>query len=298
MKKQTLLLLLIPLIMSSCNQPAAPSYVPEDDNYKLVWSEEFEGTSLNTETWGYMLGNGNEYNNPGWGNDELEYYKQENVSVKNGELHITAKREQTKVRYDGDERDTTYKYTSGRITSSGKVSFKYGKIEAKIKLPAERGLWPAFWMFPEESAYGNWPHSGEIDIMEANGGSSQASSAALHYSLSNGQHTWQVGGKSYGGRGNPGSITDYHVYGVIWEEDQFDFYVDESIILTVPRRVWSTAAVSKSTNENAPYDKEFHFLLNMAVGGNYVHNDEPSVNFTEADMVVDYIRVYQYDEGE
>lgn len=283
MKKQRLLLLLIPLLMSSCNKPA-----PANDPYKLVWSDEFSGTSLNEENWSYMIGNGAEYGNPGWGNSELEYYKKENVSVRDGELHITAKKEEV-----GD-----FHYTSARIRTAGKVSFKYGKIEARIKLPAARAMWPAFWMLPEDfQVYGAWPHCGEIDIMEANGGSPQASTAALHYSTSNGQHTYVTGAKGYGGRGQQGSIADFHIYGIIWDVDQFEFYVDDSIILTVPRRTWSTAAVSKETNPNAPFDKEFHILLNMAVGGNYVNNNEPDSDFTEADMIVDYIRAYQY-EGE
>ena len=282
MRNRLVILSLIHLLMTSCNQPAAVN-----NPYKLVWSDEFSGSSLDEEYWGYMIGNGAEYGNPGWGNSELQYYKRENVSVYDGELHITAKKETV----------NEFNYTSARIRTAGKVAFKYGKIEARIKLPTENGMWPAFWMLPEDfTVYGPWPHCGEIDIMEANGGAN-TSSAALHYSTSTGSHTYQVGGKGYGGRNNNGSIADYHIYRVIWEPEQFDFYVDNEVILTVPRRTWTTGAVSKDVNPNAPFDKGFHILLNMAVGGNYVNNVAPDLNFTEADMVVDYIRVYQY-EGE
>lgn len=278
MNKKVFLTLLIPLLITSCNT-ASPK------PYKLVWSDEFSGDSLDMNTWSYMIGNGAEYGNAGWGNHEIEYYREDNVSVIDGELHIKAKKES----YGG------FEYTSGRIRTAGKVSFLYGKIEARIKLPAERAMWPAFWMLPEDFiTYGGWPMCGEVDIMEANGGSPKGSTAALHYSSPSGVHDYKVGAIGYGGRGGSNTtIADYHIYSVIWDVTKFRFYVDNSLILTVPRSTWSTSAVSKEENPNAPFDKEFHLLLNMAIGGDYVNGDTPTSTFQEADMVVDYIRVYQ-----
>ena len=186
-----------------------------------------------------------------------------------------------------------FEFTSSRIRTEGKFSFLYGKVEARIALPAGKGMWPAFWMLPEEWKYGGWPDSGEIDIMEANGGSLGGSSAALHYSRVKGQDTYNMGYNSLNLR-NGESITDFHLYGLEWEEESIIFLVDNKEILNVPMRGWSTAAVDKSENPYAPFDQKFHFLLNVAVGGNYVNFVNPDADFTESEMVVDYIRVYQY----
>lgn len=277
-------LLLLPVFLVGCsnNKDKAPK-IP--DGYKLFFEDNFDGDSLNENYWSYQIGDGTP--NTGWGNQELEYYRKENVSVKDGQLHITAKRES----YGG------YDFTSARIRTTGKVFFKYGIVEARISLPAEKAMWPAFWMLPEEWKYGGWPDSGEIDIMEANGGSQYGTSCALHYSISKGSDVYQTGYNNMNKRGEtPSSITEFHVYKLDWQEENISFYVDDRLILDVPERTWSSGAVDKETNPLAPFDQDFHILLNMAVGGNYVKNVTPDPNFTSADMVVDYVRVYTYDE--
>lgn len=282
--KKVFKMLLLPLLLTGCNGKKEDTpKVP--DGYKLFFEDNFDGEELNEEYWSYQTGDGTP--NTGWGNQELEYYRKENVSVKDGKLYITAKRES----YGG------YDYTSARIRTTGKVFFKYGIVEARISLPAEKAMWPAFWMLPEEWKYGGWPDSGEIDIMEANGGSEYGTSCALHYSVSKGSDTYQTGYNNMKKRGEePSSITEFHVYKLDWQEDVISFYVDDRLILEIPERTWSSGTVNKDENPLAPFDQNFHILLNMAVGGNYVKNVEPDADFESADMVVDYVRVYTYDE--
>lgn len=288
---KTRLLFLIPLIGMVCiscskGKKGSTSNVQNSvsipDGYDLLWNDEFDGDALSND-WSCMIGNGHEYGNPGWGNGELEYYQEENAFVEDGQLHIVAKR----------EKHGEYDYTSARIRTAGKFAFTYGKVEAKIALPGGKGMWPAFWMLPEEFKYGGWPDSGEIDIMEANGGSLYGTSAALHYSRTQGVDTYDFGYHSLNVREGI-TITDFHIYGLEWEEEEIRFYVDDDEVLKVPMRGWSSGTVDKEINPRAPFDRDFHFLLNVAVGGNYVNNVEPDLDFTQSEMLVDYIRVYQY----
>ena len=161
---------MLPVILAGCSNKK--SSIPE--GYQLFFEDEFEGTELNQDVWSYETGNGNN----GWGNGEVEYYKKENAVVKDGKLHIVAKKEQV-----GD-----FEYTSARIKTANKIKFTYGIVEAKITLPAKTAMWPAFWMMPNDSKYGGWPHSGEIDIMEANGKNEYGTSSAIHYSMEGGAH--------------------------------------------------------------------------------------------------------------
>ena len=281
--RKCVLLTLIPLLLCNCGG----SDIPQIDGYHLLWSDEFDGGELNQDNWECMIGNGHEYGNPGWGNGELEYYKKENAFVQDGKLIIRAKREEAEG----------FDFTSARIRTTKKVFFKYGRVEASIKLPAEKAMWPAFWMLPEEFAYGGWPDSGEIDIMEANGGSKYGTSAALHYSIQKGVDTYDLGYNAFNVREKE-SFEDFHVYAVEWEKEEFRFYVDDKEVLKVPLRTWGSGTVKKEDNPYAPFDKDFHILLNMAIGGNYVSNVNPEASFTSADMEVDYVRVYQLNEGE
>ena len=284
-----IILLMCGILSSGCanKQKTATGTIPIPEGYDLLWADEFDSNELNDQYWSYMIGNGAEYGNPGWGNGELEYYTDENTYVKDGNLHIVVKRE-NKGNFD---------YTSARIRTEKKFSFKYGKVEAKIALPEGKGLWPAFWMLPEEWVYGGWPDSGEIDIMEANGGSLYGTSAALHFSKVAHQDTYEYGYHSLDRR-NDEKITDFHTYGLEWEEEEIRFYVDDDEVLKVPMRGWGSGTVNKSDNPYAPFDQKFHFLLNVAVGGNYINNVEPDLDFEQSEMVVDYIRVYQYQDQE
>ncbi len=278
--KKFLSFIVLPILLTGCIS-INKSDVPQ--GYQLYFEDEFEGDSLDPSVWSYEIGNGN----GGWGNSELEYYKKENAVVKDGKLHIIAKREKV----------GNFDYTSARIKTANKMKFKYGIVEAKISLPAEKGMWPAFWMMPNTSEYGGWPHSGEIDIMEANGNYEYGTSCAIHYSLPGGAHTYDTGYNNMKTRDYISSFTEFHVYKVDWNEENIAMYVDDRLIKEFPQRMWSTTTVDKETNPAAPFDQEFYVLFNMAVGGNYVKNDEPNGGFTSSEMVIDYLRVYTY-EGE
>ena len=286
---QLFLLSICGILCISCNltkptkDSSSSSIIPVPSGYSLIWNDEFDEEELNDQYWSYMIGNGAEYGNPGWGNGELQYYTDENTYMKDGQLRIVAKK----------EKKNNFDYTSARIRTANKFYFKYGKVEARIALPAGKGMWPAFWMLPEKYVYGGWPDSGEIDIMEANGGSLYGTSAALHFSKVTHQDTYELGYHSLDRR-NDEKITDFHTYALEWEEEEIIFYVDDDEVLNVPIRGWGSGTVDKKENPYAPFDQDFHFLLNVAVGGNYVNNVEPDLDFTESEMVVDYIRVYQY----
>ena len=242
--------------------------------FKLDFSDEFNGTRLNTNNWRYQTGES------GWGNNEKQYYTSgDNVTVRDGYLIITAKRENR-----GNSA-----YTSSRINTSGKYSTTYGRIEARISLPIEQGLWPAFWMMPEKSVYGGWAASGEIDIMEAKGRFPNQYSGALHFGgawpsnthISSGDYTFK-GGKT---------IEDFHVYAVEWKEGEFTWYCDDQL---VHKRTsgWYTGTQPFP----APFDEDFHILLNMAVGGNFDGGVVPSGDWQSGEMKVDYVRVYKWSD--
>ena len=166
-------------------EPIDEDFHPED--YELVWSDEFDGTSLSKENWQYEIGGS------GWGNNELQYYTDHNETVEDGLLTIHAKKEDTEM-----EKGVTRHYTSTRIVTRDKQIFTYGYMCARIKLPLGQGMWPAFWMMPQNN-YGEeghtwWPTGGEIDIMEARGRVPSIASGALHYSADGpktGRHLYQ-----------------------------------------------------------------------------------------------------------
>ena len=272
---KAIFLFITALTLSMCSG-TKKSDVPS--GYKLFFEDEFEGESLDRNIWSFETGNGNN----GWGNAEVEYYKEENAVVSDGKLHIVAKKEKA-----GD-----FDYTSARIKTVNEVKFTYGIVEAKISLPVGKGMWPAFWMMPNDSYYGGWPHSGEIDIMEANGASEYGTSCAIHYSLPGGAHTYDTGYNNMKTRDYTSSISEFHVYKVDWQEDSIKMYVDDRLIKEFPQRMWSTGSVSKDENPAAPFDKDFYLLLNLAISGNYVHGDMPNGDFTSSEMVIDYVRVY------
>jgi beta-glucanase (GH16 family) len=220
--------------------------------YQLVWADDFNGTSLNMSNWSYQEGDGC----PtlcGWGNDELEYYRSQNIAVSGGNLIITAKAEN----YGGRS------YTSGKIISRYKQDFLYGKIEARMKVPTGGGMWPAFWMMPTDEVYGGWAASGEIDIMET-ANDTDYIGGTIHYGGS-----WP-GNVFSGGTYSPGGVDfsdAFHIYTLEWEPDVMRWYVDGVLYSGKSSSQWySTAAPG---NPRAPFDQDFYIIINAAVGGNY-----------------------------
>ena len=237
----------------------------------LYWSDEFDGNSLDTSKWTYEIGNGSW----GWGNGEAEYYTNSNDTVSDGVLTIQARKQNI----------DTFNYTSTRIKTQNKVRFTYGYVEARISLPKVTGMWPAFWMMPNDSFYGGWPHSGEIDIMEAKGRIGNQSSSAIHFSKTNGDHKYLSNAKDGHDIGN------FHKYAVEWLEDSISFYIDDICHATYEKDQWSTQGATE--NERAPFDKDFYIILNLAVGGTFDGYNEPPAGFTSADMKIDYVRVFK-----
>lgn len=269
--------------------PEVPTFL---EDYSLYWHDEFDGDNL-SEDWEPMIGDGTNYNVYRWGNNEEQYYKKENASVSGGRLHITAKKEKTTYYTEkGEER--AYEYTSARLRTKGKVTTTYGYVEARIRLPEGTGMWPAFWMLPEENFEDMWwPTSGEIDIMEAKGRLLDTFGATIHTGNSSNKDYYKF--KEYTFSSEEDDITAFHKYGVLWSKEGFTFYIDEKPFFSVTPREYKNSNSLYNISESAPFDRPFHILLNLAVGGNYDGGRSPDENFKQAEMLVDYVRIYQKD---
>ncbi|WP_173075646.1 family 16 glycosylhydrolase [Tenuifilum thalassicum] len=236
----------------------------------LVWNDEFDYSGLpNSDKWGYDVGGG------GWGNNELQYYTEsrtENARVENGKLIIEARKEQ----YEGNE------YTSARLVTRQKGDWLYGRIEAYAKLPSGTGTWPAIWMLPTDWAYGNWPKSGEIDIMEYVG----YDPGVVHGSIHTEAYNHVLGTQKTATFSVPDAEMAYHLYAVEWSEEKIDFYVDNTKYFS-----FSNEHTDYTT---WPFNKAFHLILNIAVGGNWGGVQGVDPNIWPQKMYVDYVRVYQY----
>jgi beta-glucanase (GH16 family) len=235
----------------------------------ITWSDEFNGTNLDAKSWSYQIGDGCDINLCGWGNSELQYYQSQNVVVSNGTLKITAKREQV----------GTKQYTSARIRTINKVDIKFGRIEARMKMPIGQGLWPAFWMLPTDNVYGGWPMSGEIDIMEYLGHEPNTTHGTLHFG-----NAWPNNQSTTKKYVIPeGSFNaNFHTYALEWTDQKFTWYIDGYLFATKTRA---------DVAGRWPFDQRFHFLLNLAVGGNWPGNPNSSTSFPQV-FEIDYIRVY------
>ncbi len=234
--------------------------------YELVWFDEFDYSGLpNSDKWNYDIGGG------GWGNSELQYYtnRSENARVEGGNLRIEARKEA----YSGSA------YTSARLVTRNKGDWKYGKIEVRAKLPSGKGSWPAIWMLPTDWAYGGWPASGEIDIMEHVGYDPVTIFGTVHTEAYN--HS--IGTQ----KGSSLTVSDceseYHLYSIIWTEDKIDFYVDNTFYFSF---------TNQGTWEKWPFDQRFHLILNIAVGGSWGGAQGVDDNIFPTSMYVDYVRVY------
>ncbi len=246
----------------------------------LVWSDEFNGTSVDTNNWEFMIGTGAEFGLNGWGNNELQYYtsRSDNVFVANGMLNIVARQENFGGR----------NYTSARLRTLNKAEFLYGRIEARIKLPSTPGIWPAFWMLPTNSPYGGWAASGEMDIMESVNYADRIY-GTIHYG-GNWPNNVFTGGERENGIDYS---ADFHVYTLEWTPQFLRWYIDGTPFYTrVPMNWFSTAAPG---DPDAPFDVPFHLLLNVAVGGNFPGNPNGDSVFPQT-MQVDWVRWYQQDE--
>lgn len=228
--------------------------------WTLVWSDEFDSTVINTSNWTYDIGGG------GWGNNELENYtnRPANATVQNGALLIIAKAES----YGGNN------YTSARLKSQNLRTFAYGRVEARIKLPAGQGLWPAFWMLGNNIAQVGWPKCGEIDIME------HINTGASIY----GTMHWDNNGHVSSGGSTACDVRQYHIYSIEWDTASIRWLLDGS--------QYFAGNIANNINSTDEFHLPFFILLNMAVGGSWPGNPDGTTIFPDT-MFVDYVRVYQ-----
>lgn len=250
----------------------------EDEDYSLLWSDEFSGESLDMEVWNY------EPHEPGWTNNELQEYteSEDNVFVKDGVLILKA------IKTEGA--DGQPYYTSGKVTTQRKKDFMYGKVVVSAKVPEGKGLWPAIWMMPtDESFYGQWPKCGEIDIMEVLGNQVDTAYATVHYGE---PHAEQQGSLVL----SSGTYADsFHEFSVEWEPGEMRFYIDGQLVNTVNN--WFTAVDGEDEKPYpAPFNQTFFVQMNLAVGGNWPGNPDEATDFNKAEFEIDYVRVYQKPE--
>lgn len=234
---------------------------PVHSGWKLIWSDEFSKNGLPDSTkWGYNVG-GN-----GWGNRELEYYTEKdtmNACVRNGMLHITARKQQKE----------NNAFTSARLLTKNKFAFTYGRVEVSAKIPSALGTWPAIWMLGSNIDKAGWPACGEIDIMEHKGSETNKIYGTLHYP-----------GHS-GDKGNgrtidiPDAVSAFHEYAVEWDAANVKIFVDGKLYHTV------------DNNKNIPFNHDFFIILNLAIGGNFAGQVDPA--FSTDTMQIDYVRVFQ-----
>jgi beta-glucanase (GH16 family) len=251
----------------------SPASAPQT-NYVLVWSDEFgaaNGSLPDPSKWIMETGGG------GWGNHELESYtnRVQNAHVQNGNLVITAHKET----YKGAD-GITRQYTSARLKTLGLFEQKYGRFEARIKIPRGQGMWPAFWMLGNNIGTVDWPDCGEIDIMENVGKEPEKVYGTIH------------GPGYWGGNGLGGSYTlpsgkfadNFHIFAVEWEPSSVRFYVDGNLYET---RTPADLPMGKTW----VFDHPFFILLNVAVGGDWPGNPDRTTAFPQR-MLVDYVNVY------
>jgi len=272
---------------SATKRPIDSEYFSKDFDTSLCsFYDKFEGDSLDLTKWTYNLGNGYGYNASwGWGNEEAQYYQKNNVTVKDGILSITARKEKAENPY--------FDYTSGKIvtydelTKEHKFSQTYGRFEAKIRFDTkEEGFWPCFWLMPTENVYGKWAASGEMDIMELKGRFPNQFSSAIHYGGVHPDNKYEIWYTQF-----PDGLdfTQWHIYGVEWAPGSIKFLIDGKIHITYRNADWR---IGENPVSNAPFDQEFYMALNLSVGGKFDEKRMPADDKLPAALEVSFIRVY------
>lgn len=297
------------LLLSGAASPSAEEALAplEGAGWELVWADEFEGTALDRTKWTP------EVSCWGGGNDERQCYtdRPENIAVEGGMLLLKAKEE----RFAGPARPPeiaerenptlVQSHTSGKVRTIGLHAWRYGRIEARAKVPTGQGTWPAVWMMPNDPAYGAWPRSGEIDILEAvnigakckvceGGKGENRTISALHFGDYPPQNRFVDSRTALPTFALPSD--DFHVYAVEWGEGLIRFLVDDRVHLTVTAEQWSTAAPNAKGNPAAPFDQPFYIMANLAVGGRLSEENNAkgvAASSFPAQFAIDWIRVYR-----
>lgn len=262
--------LLSGLLLYGCYHTNKIYTSPSGSQWKLIWSDEFDRDGFpDPQRWTYDIGG------HGWGNNELQYYtnaRPENAKVEDGLLHITAIQEQ----WDSNT------FTSARLVTRGLGDFQYGRFEIRAKLPEARGTWSAIWMMPSDWVFedGNWPDVGEIDIMEHVG----HESGVIHASAHSRDYQWQKGTQKTAITTIEDATTDFHTYTLEWTPDALRAFVDETLYFEY---------INEGEGwEKWPYEKPYHLILNIAVGGAWGIAQGIDIDSFPQTMEVDFVRVY------
>ncbi|MBT6164152.1 MAG: glycoside hydrolase family 16 protein [Crocinitomicaceae bacterium] len=241
--------------------PAPESYPGMD----LVWSDEFDGTTVNLQNWTYDLGSN------GWGNNEWQNYtnSSSNSSVSNGALTITARQEGSS-------------YSSARLKTQGLQDFQFGRIDIRAKLPEGQGIWPAIWMLGINISDGGWPQCGEIDIMEMVGHEASTAHGTAHWGSEWNFH--QYSGSSITLPNGEHFSEEFHLFSVDWQEDQITWYMDNQEFYSI--------GANQMNGQPYPFNASFFFIMNVAVGGDWPGYPDATTTFPQ-EMIVDCVRVFQ-----
>jgi len=293
------------LMLAAAFGGSAAAREPAGDGWRLAWADEFDGTAVDRSKWDFDV------DCWGGGNNERQCYtdKRSNAALVGGKLVITARKEKATgpafpLSQRGDpakaKAEANREFTSARLVTRGKAAWTYGKIEVRAKLPQGQGTWPAIWMLPEDSHYGTWAASGEIDILEAvnlgvrcdacAGGIENRILGTLHFG---GQ--WPANKHKGDETALPAPIDGFHVFGIVWEKGKIVWTVDGKPYATRVASEWSS---SGSSDPAAPFDRPFHLILNLAVGGGLAE-DRGLKGVDESGypkkMEIDWVRVWQCD---
>lgn len=238
--------------------------------WNLVWNDEFNGTVVDSTKWEY------EVNGDGGGNNELQYYtdRYQNSFVDSGSLVIVARKEAYLNR----------QYTSARMRTKYKGDWTYGHFEVRAKLPFGRGTWPAIWMLPTDWEYGGWPASGEIDIMEHVGYDQNVIHGTTHCQ----KYYFKINTQISGTIKIANASTEFHTYAINWYPDSIEFFVDKTKYLT--------SYNDGSGWQGWPFNRRFHMILNIAVGGDWGGAKGIDDSIFPQKMFIDYVRVYKKSE--
>ncbi len=280
-----------------------PARAQGDEGWALVWADEFNGSAIDKTKWGY------DEDCWGGGNDERQCYTKSgrNSAIEDGKLVITARHERTtgpalplaqRRQAAQPNAEAARDFSSARLSTRGKASWRYGKIEVRARLPQGQGTWPAIWMLPEKTSYGLWAASGEIDILEA------VNLGVLCAKCPGGRESTILGTLHFGGKwpknklasteiAYPEVLDGFHTYTVEWYPDRMVWRVDGKVFATRTASEWSTTG---SPNPGAPFDRPFHLILNLAIGGKLPEGR--GLGGVRQDgypkrMEVDWVRVWQ-----
>lgn len=246
--------------------------IPSKNNMELIWNDEFDADTLNTNFWNITTGDGC----PklcGWGNQELQFYTGNNLAIQNGLLTITADKELFENR----------EYTSGRLNTSGKINVKYGRIDVRAHLPKGQGIWPAIWMLGDNITTKGWPGCGEIDIMELRGSKPNTVCGTVHFKNKQLRHEYTKSGCFMLESEN--FSDDFHVFSLIWDSEKLIWLVDDK---EFNRIIFQDLNLEDGPN---PFLNNFYLILNLAIGGLYDGNPDETTLFPQK-MEIDYVRVF------